>query len=600
MTTIQPRVRRLPALAFVMLFSASPAPAADEPSVSESLRQGLYAEEVKRDPEAAAKHYAEIIAAEDRRRATVATALFRLAEVRRGQGNNDEAIALYQRLLTEFPQAEAEGKLAREHLAALGASIPQPGGAAADPETAELARLQAAATRSPDLVSDPGALAKAAQQGWLRVAELLLGHGANPHDRKENAFEVAVGGGHLAICQAMVAKAGLPPEEGARRDALDEAISGRRWTVLRYLLEQGIHPDAGLADGSPTELAAAAAREESEESRMLVKLLLENGADPNAVPNRWDQVPRDPPLHGALRNGRFQHATLLLESGAKPDPAPDGTRPTSLHLTAARQEPEAAAMVARLIRLGAKVNALAIVPAKSPTVRSPRGVPEPVTPLQVAVDGEHWDSAKALIAAGANLKQPGLLTRYLPEQNFDNDPADEQRRISEKDSLQRRINTDRQDEEPNASLVARLRFLLQAGADPNILDPRGYHPLALAVLAGRPDLVELLLKHGADPDIPFGKDPGELPPPPQRAAAEMRNAPGILNYGFNPDWRVPGCTPEKQVAMLRLLLKAGAKPAPHAPTLRKLIDGHDPDGSLARALGAEVPADSTPPPDQHQ
>ncbi|MCU0780841.1 MAG: tetratricopeptide repeat protein, partial [Akkermansiaceae bacterium] len=146
MTTIHPRSRRLPALALAMLAAASPSPAAEEPSVGESLRQGLYAEEVKRDPEAAAKHYAAIIAAEDRRRATVATALFRLAEVRRGQGNNDEAIALYQRLLTEFPRAEAEGKLAREHLAALGASIPQPGGAAADPEAAELARLQAAAT----------------------------------------------------------------------------------------------------------------------------------------------------------------------------------------------------------------------------------------------------------------------------------------------------------------------------------------------------------------------------------------------------------------------------------------------------------------------
>lgn len=591
MTTIQPRVRHLLALALATLFSASPAPAAEEPSVGESLRQGLYAEEVTRDPEAAAKHYAAIIAAEDRRRATVATAMFRLAEVRRGQGKTDEAIALYQRLLSEFPRADAEGKLARERLAALGATIPQPGGAAADPEMVELARLQAATTTSPDLVSDPGALTKAARQGWLRVVELLLAHGANPHDRKENAFEDAVDGGHLAICQAMIAKAGLPPEDGARRDALEAAISSRRWTVLRYLLDQGIHPDAGLADGIRTPLAYAAEREESEESRMLVKLLLEKGADPNAVPKqREDLAPLDPPLHGALRAGRFQHATLLLESGAKPDPAPAGTRPTSLHLAAARQEPEAAAMVAKLIRLGAKVDASTTVPAKSPAVRSPRGAPEPVTPLQVAVDGEHWDSAKALIAAGANLKQPGLLTRYLPEQNFDNDPADEQRRIEDKDSWATNIDRTGIFRRDDARLAARLKFLLEAGADPNILDPRGYHPLALAVLAGRPDLVELLLKHGADPDIPFGKDPGELPPPPQRAAAEMRNAPGILNYGFNPDWRVPGCTPEKQVAMLRLLLKAGANPGPHAPTLRKLIAGHDPDGSLARALGAEVPA----------
>ena len=208
---------------------------------------------------------------------------------------------------------------------------------------------------------------------------------------------------------------------------------------------------------------------------------------------------------------------------------------------------------------------------------------EPVTPLMVAVDHEAWDIANALIAAGADVNRPGLLALYLPEEPFAGDPREEQARISAKQSMQWRMNN-RKHDEIDANLTARLKFLLEAGANPNQLDPQGHHPLSLAVLAGRPNLVELLLKHGADPDIPFGKDPGELPPPPQLAVAKMRNAPGLLNYGFNPNWRVPACTPETQVAMLRILLDAGANPGPHIDTLKQLIDGHDPEGALTQAL----------------
>ena len=47
-------------------------------------------------------------------RAFAASALFRLAEVRRKQDRKDDAIVLYQKLLVRFPEAETEAKLARE------------------------------------------------------------------------------------------------------------------------------------------------------------------------------------------------------------------------------------------------------------------------------------------------------------------------------------------------------------------------------------------------------------------------------------------------------------------------------------------------------
>jgi ankyrin repeat protein len=577
-------------------FSLSSFSPSAEPAPSDLLRQGLYAEEVTRDPAAAANQYEQIIAAEDQRRAIVATALFRLAEVRRQQGKKDEAIPLYQRLLREFPQAEAEGKLAREHLTALGGKIPEPGEAVIDKEAEELARLQAAATTSPDLVTDPYTLKRAAGDGWLSVVEFMLGKGANPYTTKECAIESAVEEGHLAICQKMVAQAGLPTG-GQRADLLQSAIGEQRWTVLRFLLDQGISPDAGVEMGWPSVLATAAAADtEDDEILKLARLLLDYKADPNAVPAaQGGNKSQGTPLHAALKKGNFKMADLLLERGAKPDVIDNGTLLTPLHLVVTSTRPEASAMAAKLIDHGAKVNAIAVSEKRGGNGKSTPY--DTVSPLQLAVDQEAWDCAKVLIARGADLKQPGLLTRYLPENAFGEDGRAEQERIDAKDSFHHNLPGDapRDPQTGARDFIGRLKFLLDAGADPNVLDQQGYHPLSLIILAGKPKLLELFLQHGADPNIPFGKDPGKLPPPPQQAAAERRNAPGLLNLSLNRNWST-GSAPEAKAEMVRLLLKAGGKPGKHAATLVKLVADHDKDGSLTRELQKDAPAATTPPP----
>src|SRR6187397_3207225 len=93
---------------------------ADEPPLRELLRDGLYAEEVTRDPEAAAKQYEQVLSRYSEQRDFAAAALYRLAEVRRKQDRKEDAVKLYQQLLAEFPGAATEAKLARENLAALG------------------------------------------------------------------------------------------------------------------------------------------------------------------------------------------------------------------------------------------------------------------------------------------------------------------------------------------------------------------------------------------------------------------------------------------------------------------------------------------------
>ena len=126
---------------------------AEEPlSQKEALSEALYAEEVHRDREAASNQYAEILAVYRTQRAHAAAALFRLAEIRRSQNREEEAIKFYQEYLSHFPDLDPQAGLAREHLAALGgtdeSSAPL---SAPDAETQELNRLKGLLTTAPEL-----------------------------------------------------------------------------------------------------------------------------------------------------------------------------------------------------------------------------------------------------------------------------------------------------------------------------------------------------------------------------------------------------------------------------------------------------------------
>ncbi len=93
--------------------------------VREALERGLAAEESTRDLAGAAKAYTDAVAAADARRATHATALFRLAEVQRRQGKTNEATELYRRVLAEFPDQAEMVAASRRHV---GEARPAAGG----------------------------------------------------------------------------------------------------------------------------------------------------------------------------------------------------------------------------------------------------------------------------------------------------------------------------------------------------------------------------------------------------------------------------------------------------------------------------------------
>jgi tetratricopeptide (TPR) repeat protein len=81
--------------------------------------KGLLEEEVNRDLEAAIRAYEAAVTWFDDQRNAAATAVFRLAECHRKLGRTDPAIALYRRVLTEFPDHTTLVDLSRTHLARL-------------------------------------------------------------------------------------------------------------------------------------------------------------------------------------------------------------------------------------------------------------------------------------------------------------------------------------------------------------------------------------------------------------------------------------------------------------------------------------------------
>ncbi|MGC4015140.1 MAG: ankyrin repeat domain-containing protein [Luteolibacter sp.] len=360
------------------------------PPLNELLRDGLYAEEVSRDHEAAARNYDQILARATAEEPFVTNALFRLAEIRRKQNRKEEAATLYQRLLTRYPDADPQAKLSRDALAALGAA-PAPDNApvTADEETQEIQRLTGLAKDSPDLLKPLDELPKAAANGWLRAIQYLLDRltGTERQDGLNVALNAAAGSGRLAVCQA--------------------------------LLEKGADPN-GVDGGRILNTAVWRNRRE------VVALLLSKGANPNAAPpycdsptireiNNKEEQDIGAALHIAAFTNNLPLAEMLLKSGADPAlPAPRSLN-TPLHLVFRGEPPKSAipSWIKLLLTSGAKADATIRYPASN-------GQPERViTPLSLAAGNSDLEACRLLIEAGAKPTGATELARALNHSNLE-------------------------------------------------------------------------------------------------------------------------------------------------------------------------------------
>jgi ankyrin repeat protein len=553
------------------------------PDLRELLRDALYTEEVTRDPEAAAKQYEDLLSKHDAQRAFAAAALFRLAEVRRKQDRKDEAIALYQRLLSEFPAAESEGKLAMENLAAMGAKVEVPASpAGGDEEDKELSRLEALAITHPDTISDPSIAVRAVGKSHLKILQFFIDKNAGFDFNRElkgrsaTLLDGASESGALEACR-MLLDAGADPNAPANRHVLSLACENGFSRIVELLLARGSDPN-GHGTGDPLRWAVTEGHPE------IVSLLVGKGANPNLSNPKFSHAggatPIDirisrfgAPIHRASMQESTEMLELLLKLGADPNLAETSTGLTALHLATNPDWNGNAKAIPILLKAGAKPDLAAKAFRENTTEDE---WPAGLTPMMVAVRSKNFEAARTLLGAGASANQPRLLADLI-------------------------------DQGPDA--IPLIQLLLEAGCDPNAADPSDEPPIIRVFswdLKGVPDLndrvakhhkqvelIQLLLKHGADPNTTYGTYFRSATRPTNRSGQDPQFGPFRAASEKSEEFpasvlmkvvRLKSEQLMNNVSLIQTLLDAGAKPSHEFPEVFDFAAQYYETRSVAKAL----------------
>jgi ankyrin repeat protein len=343
------------------------------------------------------------------------------------------------------------------------------------------------------------------QEDVVRVAQLLLGRGANVNTRRKddqtplhrasylgNVEIVRLLLDHGADLEAATDNMGekplhkvsygkyRSPEDGVRvaQLLLDHGadVSTRRkdhWTplhtasyygnieILHLLLDHGADPEA-IAEGDmgekPLHKVSYSKYRSQEDGVRVAQLLLDSGADVNTR-RKDDQTP----LHRASYFGNVEIVRLLLDHGADPEANAEGNKGLKpLHLVSYgkyRSQADGVRVAQLLLDRGAKVNAR----------RNDRR-----TPLNLASYFGNVEIVQLLIDHGAEVNAVD---------DFGKSPLHE-------------VSEGEYEAQEDGVRIARL--FLGHGADVNAKDRSGYTPLNLASHYERPKLAELFLKHIAN------------------------------------------------------------------------------------------------------
>lgn len=394
----------------------------------------------------------------------------------------------------ELRQAVAKKELARvKALLARGHKL------AADDEGARA--LAVSLWRAGDVAAldDPdAALLAAVESDGIVVVRALLEHGADPNARDaegRSPLLIAKKRGHKAIAKLVAERGGKLL--GALCTRAGEGLTIFAKTIQAALAE-GDRLDAGDGEGhTALHLCARAGDVKS------VKALIAAGAPLDAADHDGSTA-----LLYALQHEQYEIAALLEDAGAdvaKGDPAvwsvaahylghglidrakaavkKGSSTQWLVHAAAGSGD---VARVVLAIELGGRADAVTKVgwtAARSAAASGKREVLDEVvrlgSPVRFALHGAVGSGDAALVRH--------VLERYAPD-------------VNDKDGWQRAAL-----HESMFGGLEIIRLLLEAGADANVPDDEGTTPIFYAVDRENPELVRLLIAHGAEVDRPNGR-----------------------------------------------------------------------------------------------
>ena len=369
-------------------------------SSKDLLRDGLFAEESEGDLKIATEKYETLLKAFEAERKVAAVALFRLAAVKRKQGEDKAALALYEEFVKKFGNIEPQATLVRENYQAIsGKEFPSQLGAGLE-EDKELARIKKLEVTSPDLFPNFDELEGYVFSGKSKLVAYLLKRGADPNH--QGILVKAVLKGNLAMVRQLL-EAGADPNHQNNRDAFSVAVRQGHWQIAKLLGEN----KANIKNSWPSILSDNKIMDLSPDK---IAFLVSYGADPNYITEKWSSKDSQSPigiaLHDAVRLKKYDYVKLLLKIGAEVDRSrpTDGVR--ALHLACQQGDEK---MIKILLKAGSDPNASTGNKTEKKASFPARYVK---AKLRIPIDVMPIEQVSILVQAGARFS-PDLLLRAV-------------------------------------------------------------------------------------------------------------------------------------------------------------------------------------------